>query len=47
LTESVLLGNVAFRAQSKIEWDAENLKIANAPEAERYLRREYRDGWTL
>ena len=43
----VLLGNVALRAGKKIEWDAKNLKVKNAPEVERHLRREYRKGWSL
>jgi predicted dehydrogenase len=47
LTEMVLLGNVAFRVGRKIEWDAENLKAKNCPEADAFLRREYRKGWTL
>jgi predicted dehydrogenase len=47
LTEAVLLGNVAYRSGKRLEWDAENLRIPNAPEAERFLRREYRKGWTL
>jgi predicted dehydrogenase len=47
LTETVLLGNVAYRSGKKIEWEAETMKIPNAPEAEKFLRREYRTGWTL
>ena len=47
LTEANHLGNVAYRVGKKIEWDAEKLKAANAPEAERYIRREYRKGWRL
>ncbi len=47
LTEACHLGNVAYRAGRKIEWDATNMKIPNAPEAERFLRREYREGWKL
>ena len=48
LTESMLLGNVAIRSEKKaIEYDGENMRIPNAPEAERYLKREYRAGWTL
>ncbi len=43
----MLLGNVAYRVGQKIEWDAANLKATNCPEAEKYLRREYRKGWTL
>ncbi len=44
LTELVLLGVAAFRAGQRIEWDAANLK---APEAESFIRREYRKGWSL
>jgi len=47
LTETVLLGNVAFRTGKQLEWDAAKLKVANCPEAEQYVRREYRSGWTL
>ena len=47
LTEANHLGNVAYRAGKKIEWDAKNMRIPNAPEAERFLRREYREGWSL
>jgi predicted dehydrogenase len=47
LSETVLLGNVAYRCGRKIDWDPVNLKIPNAPEAEPLLRREYRDGWRL
>jgi hypothetical protein len=47
LTETVLLGNVAYRAQSGFDWDAEDLKATDCPAAEKYVRREYRDGWTL
>ena len=47
LTEAVLLGNVAYRLGRKIEWDAENLKATNAPEAEPLLQKQYRAGWSL
>ena len=47
LTEANHLGNVAYRTGKKIEWDAENLKATNAPEADRYIRRAYRRGWDL
>lgn len=47
LTEAVLLGNAAYRAGEKLVWDAANLKATNCSEADRYLRREYRRGWTL
>jgi predicted dehydrogenase len=47
LTETVLLGNLALRAGKKIEWDAKAMKARNAPEAEGFIRREYRKGWEL
>lgn len=46
-TEVVLLGNLAIRAGKKILWDGEHMKATNAPELDRYIRREYRPGWTL
>ena len=47
MTESVLLGNVALRAGRRIEWDARNLRITNAPEANVFLRTDYRRGWEI
>jgi len=47
LTETVLLGNVSYRVQSKLDWDAASLKATNCPEADKYIRREYREAWML
>jgi predicted dehydrogenase len=47
LTEMVLLGNVALRAGTKIEWDAENLKAKNTDKAAQFIRREVRKGWEV
>jgi len=47
LTETVLLGNVAYRSSRRIEWESVNMRIPNAPQAEQFLRREYRWGWSL
>jgi predicted dehydrogenase len=47
LTEFVLLGNIAKKMQSKLYWDAENMKITNDPQANQYLTQPYRPGWTL
>lgn len=48
LTEFILLGNVAIRAGgTKLQWDGENMKFPNAPAAERWLKREYRQPWSL
>jgi predicted dehydrogenase len=47
LTETVLLGNVAMRVGKKLEWDGPKLKATNCPEADQFIRREYRKGWSL
>lgn len=46
LTEANHLGNVAFRASAAFDWDAANMKPSLA-EAEAFIRRDYRDGWSL
>ena len=47
VSEVCLLGNVAKRVNNWIDWDAENCKVTNLDEANQYVRREYRDGWSL
>jgi predicted dehydrogenase len=47
LTETVILGVVALKTGKKIEWDAENLRAKNAPEADEFIRRQYRRGYTI
>jgi len=47
LTEANHLGNVAYRTGKKLTWDAAKLQATNAPEASRFIRREYRKGWDL
>ena len=47
LTEANHLGNVAYRAGKKLSWDPVNLRATNAPEADRFIHREYRKGWKL
>lgn len=46
VTETVLLGNIAYRTGQKLQWDAANMKFTNCPKANDYLQREYRPGWT-
>ncbi len=46
LTETVLLGNVAYRFGAAIEWDPVALSTGNAL-ADRFVRREYREGWRI
>jgi predicted dehydrogenase len=47
LTEVCLLGNVARRIDARIEWDPVNMKVTNLPEADKYVRTQYREGWSL
>ncbi|MHC4618790.1 MAG: Gfo/Idh/MocA family protein [Planctomycetota bacterium] len=47
LTEVVLLGNLALRTGKGLDWDGRNMRVTNVPEANQYVRREYRAGWTL
>ncbi len=58
LTETILLGNLALRLSDpkpegqetvscRIEWDAENLKVKGHPEADEFINRPYREGWTI
>ena len=49
LTETILVGNLAVRAAEgqRIEWDAKNLVSTNVPELNKFVQREYREGWTL
>ena len=54
LTETVLLGNIVLRSELKeklsgmvLEWDPEKFSFPNLPEADRFLRTEYRQGWSL
>jgi len=49
-----LLGNVALRPQlreqlvkHKLLWDPKKLEITNLPDANKFLRREYRKGWEI
>ncbi len=36
-----------FPGRKKLLWDAQNMKITNFDEANQYVKREYRKGWTL
>ena len=54
LAEAVLLGNVPLRVQlredltlCKLLWDAPNLRFTNLDDANHFLRRDYRPGWSL
>jgi hypothetical protein len=48
ISEAFNLGAVSLRLGGKrLLWDAAGMKVTNAPEANRYLVREYRSGWEL
>jgi hypothetical protein len=50
LTIIMLMGNVAIHTADKkttLTWDPEKFMFSNLPEANDYLRREYRPGWSL
>ncbi len=46
LTESVLLGCLATRfPKTTLEWNAESMKVTNVADANRFVRKTYREGW--
>ena len=47
LTEVMLLGIVALRAGTKIYYDGANMRVTNPSQANDFLRRDYRQGWSL
>ncbi|MCX7050225.1 MAG: Gfo/Idh/MocA family oxidoreductase [Candidatus Sumerlaeota bacterium] len=47
LIEHNLLALVAYRTGKKLQWDAASLKATNCPEADQYIQKKYREGWTL
>ncbi len=47
LSETVLLGNVAYRSGQKLEWDSAALKAVNAPAADAFVRTKYRAGYEV
>lgn len=47
VSETILLGTFAYRAGKKLEYDAETMTAANCPEADRYFKQPYRNGWGL
>ncbi|OIQ36206.1 MAG: oxidoreductase [Bacteroidetes bacterium MedPE-SWsnd-G1] len=58
LTESLLIGNLAIRSymqktgkkfngRKKLLWDSEKLRVTNFNDANKFVSREYRDGWKL
>jgi hypothetical protein len=40
-------GRNRYPGRKKLLWDAKNMKITNFDEANQFVKREYRNGWTL
>lgn len=47
LSETALLGNAAYRAGVKIEWDARRMRARRSKSADEFIRHDYREGWAL
>ena len=54
MTEAVLLGNVALRAELREDltrklllWDSKRVAFKNHEKANQFLRRDYRKGWEV
>jgi predicted dehydrogenase len=48
MTEAILLGTVAIRVPGQtLQWDHARMKVRNSAEANRYVSRSYRDGWSV
>jgi len=45
--EALLVGNLAVRLQKRVEWDSRTMRSPNCPEADNYVTKFYRAGWTL
>jgi len=48
LTELALLGNIAKRfPRNLLTWDGQNMEVTNLAEANKWVKRPYREGWYL
>jgi hypothetical protein len=47
ITDTTNLGAVALQARNLVKFDSATMKITNLASANRFLYREYRDGWKL
>ena len=46
-TEIVQLASLACHFEGKLEWNSEQMKVTNRPEANEYLKPVYRKGWEI
>jgi len=47
LTELVLLGCIAVRLGKYLKWDGPNMRFTNSEEANKLIKPDYENGWTL
>jgi hypothetical protein len=47
LTELVLLGNIALRTGTQLNWDAARMEFTNDRAANEFLKESYHNGWSL
>lgn len=47
VTETINLGAIALRAGKRVEYDTAGMKITNLSDANKFITREYRQGWEL
>ena len=47
LSEIVLLGNIAIRADQILNWDGPKMQFTNNSQANQFLKESYRTGWSL
>ncbi|HUX94608.1 MAG TPA: hypothetical protein VMV47_02655 [Bacteroidales bacterium] len=48
MTKAILLGTVAIREPIQLmEWDPVKMGFPNYPDANKYLSRVYREGWSV
>ena len=41
------LQDYEYPGRKKLLWDGENMRITNFDEANQFVKREYRQGWTM
>jgi hypothetical protein len=46
LTEMSLVGVLAQRFNTRIEYDAENMQVTNHPDFDQYIKEPVREGWS-
>ena len=47
LTEMAIVGSLAQRFATKIEYDSEKMKITNNPNIDKYIKEPTREGWSF